>query len=103
MQDVEFTVEEGTLLPPADAHRQADGAAALRIAVEMVGEGLISRDEAVTRIDPGQLDQLLHPTIDPAAKLEVAAKGLNASPGAASGAIVLDADTAERAARRGRA
>src|ERR687891_1039504 len=61
----------------------------------MVGEGLLSREEAVARIDPGQLDQLLHPTIDPAAEYEVAGKGLNASPGAATGRIVLDADRAE--------
>ena len=70
----------------------------------MVDEGLISREEAVARIDPGQLDQLLHPMIDPTAEVDVAAKGLNASPGAASGAIVLDADTAEQrgTSRRGR-
>ena len=61
----------------------------------MVDEGLISREEAVARIDPGQLDQLLHPRIDPDASYEVAARGLNASPGAASGAVVFDADTAE--------
>ena len=67
----------------------------------MVDEGLISREEAVARIDPGQLDQLLHPMIDPSAKVEVAARGLNASPGAASGAIVLDADTAEERGRAG--
>src|SRR5439155_14638466 len=73
---------------------------ARRIAVERGDEGLVSKEEAVIRIDPGQLDQLLHPTIDPAAKLDVAAKGLNASPGAASGAIVLDADSA---AERGKA
>jgi len=62
----------------------------------MVDEGLISKEEAVTRIDPAQLDQLLHPMLDPSADYEVAAKGLNASPGAASGKIVLDADTAAR-------
>ena len=67
----------------------------------MVDEGLISREEAVARIDPGQLDQLLHPMIDPGATVEVAATGLNASPGAASGAIVLDADTAEERGRAG--
>ena len=76
-------------------------AAALRVAVEMVDEGLISRDEAVARIDPAQLDQLLHPMIDPSAEVEVATRGLNASPGAASGAIVLDADTAEERGKAG--
>ena len=70
-------------------------AAALKAAVDMVDEGLISREEAVARIDPAQLDQLLHPTIDPDAALERRSrKGLNASPGAASGGIVFDADTA---------
>ena len=69
----------------------------------MVDEGLISREEAVARIDPAQLDQLLHPMLDPGAQLEVAAKGLNASPGAAAGAIVFDADTAEARGRGRRA
>ena len=95
MQDIEFTVEEGTLFILQTRTGQRTAAAALRIAVEMVGEGLLSREEAVARIDPGQLDQLLHPTIDPAAEYEVAGKGLNASPGAATGRIVLDADRAE--------
>ena len=101
LQDIEFTVEEGTLylLQPRTGKRTA--AAALRAAVEMVEEGLISREEAVARIDPGQLDQLLHPRIDPAARFEVAAKGLNASPGAAVGAVVLDAETAEARAKAG--
>ncbi|HLM32534.1 MAG TPA: putative PEP-binding protein, partial [Gaiellaceae bacterium] len=75
--------------------------AALRIAVDMVGEGLISREEAVTRIEAAQLDQLLHPMIDPTADFEVVAKGLNASPGAATGKIVLDADDAEARGRAG--
>ena len=68
----------------------------MKAAVDMVDEGLITREEAVARIDPAQLDQLLHPMIDPKAEFEVAATGLNASPGAACGTIVLDADTAER-------
>jgi pyruvate,orthophosphate dikinase len=100
MQDIEFTVEEGTLYLLQTRTGKRTAQATLRIAVEMVGEGLISKEEAVARVDPGQLDQLLHPTIDPKASVEVAAKGLNASPGAASGAIVLDADTA---AERGKA
>src|SRR5205085_10009868 len=69
-------------------------AAALKASVSMFEEGLITREEAVARIDPAQLDQLLHPMIDPSAKFEVAARGLNASPGAACGKIVLNADTA---------
>ncbi len=101
MQDIEFTVEEGKLYLLQTRTGKRTAAAALRIAVEMVDEELISREEAVARIDPAQLDQLLHPMIDPAAKIHVAARGLNASPGAASGAIVLDADTAEDRGRAG--
>jgi pyruvate,orthophosphate dikinase len=101
MQDIEFTVEEGELYLLQTRTGKRTAAAALRIAVEMVDEGLISREEAVSRIDPAQLDQLLHPMIDPKAKIEIAARGLNASPGAASGAIVLDADTAEERGKAG--
>ena len=101
LQDVEFTVEEGTLYLLQTRTGKRTAAAALRAAAEMVDEGLISREEAVARIDPGQLDQLLHPMIDPAATVDVAARGLNASPGAASGAIVLDADTAEERGKAG--
>jgi pyruvate, orthophosphate dikinase len=103
MQDIEFTVEEGTLYILQTRTGQRTAVAALRIAVEMVGEGLLSQEEAVARIDPGQLDQLLHPTIDPAAEYEVAGKGLNASPGAATGRIVLDADRAEEQGKAGEA
>src|SRR5207244_9394618 len=95
MQDVEFTVEDDTLYMLQTRSAKRTGAAALKAAAEMVDEGLISREEAVARIDPGQLDQLLHPMIDPKAERDVAARGLNASPGAASGAVVLDADSAE--------
>jgi pyruvate,orthophosphate dikinase len=101
MQDIEFTVEEGTLYLLQTRTGKRTARAALRIAVEMTDEGLISREEAVARIDPGQLDQLLHPMIDPSASLDVVATGLNASPGAASGAIVLDADLAEQRGRAG--
>jgi len=101
LQDIEFTVEEGTLYLLQTRTGKRTAAAALRVAAEMVDEGLISREEAVARIDPGQLDQLLHPMIDPDAHVDVAARGLNASPGAASGAIVLDADTAEERGRAG--
>ncbi len=103
LQDIEFTVEEGTLYLLQTRTGKRTAAAALRVAAEMVDEGLISREEAVARIDPGQLDQLLHPMIDPDAKVEVAARGLNASPGAASGAIVLDADSAEERGKAGEA
>jgi pyruvate,orthophosphate dikinase len=99
MQDIEFTVEDDRLFLLQTRAAKRTAAAALKAAVSMVEEGLIARDDAVSRIDPAQLDQLLHPMIDPRAELEVAARGLNASPGAASGAIVFDADTAvERAA-----
>jgi len=101
LQDIEFTVEEGALYLLQTRTGKRTATAALRVAVEMVDEGLISREEAVARIDPGQLDQLLHPMIDPDALVEVAARGLNASPGAASGEIVLDADTAEERGKAG--
>jgi pyruvate, orthophosphate dikinase len=101
MQDIEFTVEDGRLYLLQTRSGKRTAAAALKIAVEMVEEGLISRDEAVARIDPRQLDQLLHPMIDPQADYEVAAKGLNASPGAATGKVVLDADTAEELGKKG--
>jgi pyruvate,orthophosphate dikinase len=94
MQDIEFTVEDGTLYLLQTRTAKRTAAAALKAAVDMAAEGLISRGEAVARIDPGQLDQLLHPMIDPHADYEVSARGLNASPGAASGAMVLDADAA---------
>ncbi|MFL5923901.1 MAG: pyruvate, phosphate dikinase [Gaiellaceae bacterium] len=101
MQDIEFTVEEGRLYLLQTRSAKRTAAAALKAAVSMVEEGLISREDAVARIDPGQLDQLLHPMIDPNAKLEVAARGLNASPGAACGKVVLDADTAESRGKTG--
>src|SRR4051794_673496 len=101
MQDTEFTVEEGTLYLLQTRTAKRTAAAALKSAVDMVDEGLISREEAVARIDPGQLDQLLHPMIDPKAEVEVAAHGLNASPGAACGAVVLDADTAVERGKAG--
>jgi pyruvate,orthophosphate dikinase len=101
MQDIEFTVEEGRLYLLQTRSGKRTAHSALRIVVEMVDEGLITREEAVARIDPGQLDQLLHPMIDPKADYEVVAKGLNASPGAATGKIVLDADLAEERGRAG--
>jgi len=101
MQDIEFTVEDGKLFLLQTRGAKRTAAAALKAAVNMVEEGLISKEEAVARIDPAQLDQLLHPMIDPAAEVNVVAKGLNASPGAASGAIVFDADTAEERGKSG--
>jgi pyruvate, orthophosphate dikinase len=101
MQDVEFTVEDDVLYMLQTRAAKRTAAAAVRAAVEMVEEGLIGREEAVGRIDPAQLDQLLHPRIDPASAPEAVAKGLNASPGAASGGIVFDADTAVEKAKAG--
>jgi pyruvate, orthophosphate dikinase len=101
MQDIEFTVEDEQLYLLQTRAAKRTAAAALKAAVSMVEEGLISREDAVARIDPMQLDQLLHPMIDPKAALEVAAKGLNASPGAASGGIVFNADTAVERAKSG--
>ena len=101
MQDIEFTIEEGRLYLLQTRSGKRTAQSALRIAVDMVDEGVISKNEAIGRIDPKQLDQLLHPMIDPKADFEVAAKGLNASPGAATGKVVLDADSAEDRGRRG--
>src|SRR2546430_11340648 len=101
VQDIEFTVEDQRLYLLQTRSAKRTAAAAVRAAVDMAEEGLISREEAVARIDAGQLDQLLHPMIDPTARWDVAAKGLNASPGAASGKIVLDADTAEQRGKAG--
>ena len=95
MQDIEFTIEDGRLYLLQTRAGKRTAAAAVKAAVAMVGEGLIDRAEAIRRIDPAQLDQLLHPMLDPSVKLDVAATGLNASPGAACGVVVLDADTAE--------
>ena len=103
MQDIEFTVERGKLWMLQTRSGKRTAKAALRMAVEMVGEGLIDEATAIRRIDPMALDQLLHPTLDPAAARDVLGTGLPASPGAASGAIVLDADTAERRAALGEA
>ena len=101
MQDIEFTVEEGDLYLLQTRAGKRTAVAALRIACDMAAEGLISHEQAVARIDPGQLDQLLHPMIDPEAEVEVIAEGLNASPGAATGSVVFDADVAEDRGRAG--
>ena len=103
MQDIEFTVERGKLWILQTRSGKRTAKAALKMAVDMVGEGLIDEATAVRRIDPMALDQLLHPALDPGARRDVVGKGLPASPGAASGAIVLDADTAERKAAIGEA
>ncbi|MBV1687264.1 pyruvate, phosphate dikinase [Novosphingobium sp. G106] len=103
MQDIEFTVERNKLWMLQTRSGKRTAKAALRMAVEMVGEGLIDEATAVRRIDPMALDQLLHPTLDPNAPRDILGKGLPASPGAASGAIVLDADTAEHRAELGEA
>ena len=102
MQDLEFTVEQGTLWMLQTRSGKRTAKAALRIAVELANEGLITRDEAVTRVDPGALDQLLHPTISPGAERQVIASGLPASPGAASGEIVFSSDEAELMKSQGR-
>ena len=103
MQDIEFTVERGKLWMLQTRSGKRTAKAALKIAVDMAAEGLITREEAVLRVDPMALDQLLHPTLDPQAPRDVLTKGLPASPGAASGKIVFDADTAEKWNDRGEA
>ncbi|MBT6859995.1 MAG: pyruvate, phosphate dikinase [Rhodospirillaceae bacterium] len=95
MQDMEFTVQEGKLWMLQTRGGKRTAKAALKIAVEMVADGLVSREEAIQRIDPLQLDQLLHPTLDPDAPRHVVAKGLPASPGAACGRIAFSASDAE--------
>ena len=95
MQDIEFTIQDGKLWMLQTRSGKRTARAALKIAVDMANEGLISRDEAVKRIDPASLDQLLHPTLDPKAERIVIGAGLPASPGAASGEIVFDPDEAE--------
>ena len=102
MQDLEFTIERGRLWMLQTRSGKRTARAALKIAVEMADEGLISTEEAVMRVDPAALDQLLHPMIDPAAERDVIATGLPASPGAASGAIVFSSDEAEEAKAAGR-
>ncbi len=101
MQDIEFTVQRGKLYMLQTRNGKRTAKAALKIAVDMVNEGLIDKKEAVARIVPASLDQLLHPTLDPKATRKVIAKGLPASPGAASGKVVFSADDAEKQARSG--
>ena len=101
MQDIEFTVQRGKLYMLQTRNGKRTAKAALKIAVDMVREGLIDRKQAVERIVPASLDQLLHPTLDPKAPRKVVAKGLPASPGAASGKVVFSADEAEKQARGG--
>ncbi len=102
MQDLEFTVERGKLWMLQTRGGKRTAKAALRIAVEMAGEGLITQEEAITRVDPAALDQLLHPTIDPAAQRKIIATGLPASPGAACGEIVFTSNEAEALKAAGR-
>jgi pyruvate,orthophosphate dikinase len=102
MQDLEFTVEQGKLWMLQTRSGKRTAKAALKIAVELAEDGLISRDEAITRVDPAALDQLLHPTIDPQAERKILATGLPASPGAASGEIVFSSDEAEALKGQGR-
>jgi pyruvate, orthophosphate dikinase len=101
LQDVEFTIERGNFYVLQTRAGKRTAQAAVRVARDMVSEGVIERDEAVQRINAGQLDQLMHPAIDPGADYEVLATGLNASPGAAVGRAVFDADTAETRGRAG--
>ena len=103
MQDIEFTVQQNKLYMLQTRNGKRTAAASLRIAVDMAEEGLITRKEAVMRVNPQSLDQLLHPTLDPKAPRSFFGKGLPASPGAASGAVVFSADDAEMRAAKGEA
>ena len=98
MQDIEFTVEQGRLYMLQTRNGKRTAKAALKIAVDLAEQGVITKEEAVMRVEPASLDQLLHPTIDPASERDVVAVGLPASPGAATGKVVFDADEAERLA-----
>ena len=100
MQDIEFTVQNNKLWMLQTRNGKRTAAAAIKIAVDMVNEGLIDKNEAIKRIDPESLDQLLHPTLDPKAKVQVIAKGLPASPGAASGVVVFSSADAEKRAEK---
>jgi len=101
MQDIEFTVQQSKLWMLQTRTGKRTSAASLKIAVDMAREGLITKDQAVLRIEPGNLDQLLHPTLDPKAERKVVARGLPASPGAASGKVVFSAEDAEARAKNG--
>ncbi len=101
-QDIEFTVQTGKLYVLQCRSAKRTGRAAVRTAVEMAKEGLITKEEAVLRVDPSSIDQLLHPTLDPTAPKRLLARGLPASPGAAQGHIVFSADEAERRAGQGK-
>lgn len=103
MQDIEFTVEQGRLYMLQTRNGKRTAKAALKVAVDLASEGLITREEAVMRVEPASLDQLLHPTIDPASPREVIAVGLPASPGAATGKVVFTAEEAERLGSSGEA
>src|SRR6202012_3077010 len=103
MQDIEFTVQQGKLYMLQTRNGKRTAKAALKVAVDMAADGLITRKEAVARIEPASLDQLLHPTLDPKAERDVVSTGLPASPGAATGKIVFDADEAERLGQGGEA
>ena len=101
MQDLEFTIQHRELYMLQTRSGKRTGAAAVKIAVEMANEGLIAQREAVSRVEPVQLDQMLHPTIDPSARVQVLATGLPASPGAATGKVVFDPDEAQRRGQAG--
>ncbi|MBB3889697.1 pyruvate,orthophosphate dikinase [Phenylobacterium haematophilum] len=103
MQDIEFTVEQGRLYMLQTRNGKRTAKAALKIAVDLASEGLITQDEAIMRVEPASLDQLLHPTIDPASPRDVVTTGLPASPGAATGKIVFNSDEAERLGSAGEA
>jgi pyruvate,orthophosphate dikinase len=101
MQDIEFTVEQGVLYMLQTRNGKRTAKAALKIAVDMAADGMITQEEAILRVEPSALDQLLHPTIDPKAERNVVAQGLPASPGAATGTVVFDSEEAERLGNSG--
>ncbi len=102
VQDFEFTVEKGRLYMLQTRPGKRTAAAAVRVAVDMVKEKIVTKEEALLHLEPRQIEQLLHPVVDPEAQTEVIARGLPASPGAATGAVVFQADKAVERARPGR-
>src|SRR5207302_4989331 len=102
MQDFEFTIQENHLYMLQTRNGKRTGKAAIKVAADMVKEGLITSEDAIMRVEPSQLDQLLHPILDPKAKVEELAQGLPASPGAVSGRIVFSAEDAVEKAGQGR-
>ena len=102
MQDIEFTIEKGKLYILQTRNGKRTALSSIKIAVDMVNEGLITKEEAILKVSPNQIEQLLHPRLDPSSPKKVIGKGLPASPGAASGSVVFSSEEAVRLANEGK-